>query len=206
MLKAGTKRERLGAESMKSFNACSLCLERAREPRACPAGHVFCQECILSSLLSQKADIKRQQTLLERLKSEEEDALLAARRGARERVLREFEAAQSGLGSKTTLGKTVDTRRIAATGADSKEEEGGKVAGEKRKRDAFGLDEDEIERLTRQGEEEALERTRKEMLEAKKAKLPNFWLVSATWDRTSRRTGRVRPRELTRHRDLRSRP
>jgi hypothetical protein len=62
MLKSGTKKvhlarllfielltdgmgtqERLGRDAMRNYNACSLCLARAREPRACPEGHVFCQ-------------------------------------------------------------------------------------------------------------------------------------------------------------------
>lgn len=46
----GTKRQRLGNESMKSFNACSLCLERARNPVACSEGHLFCTECVLTDL------------------------------------------------------------------------------------------------------------------------------------------------------------
>jgi nitric oxide synthase-interacting protein len=46
----GTKRQRLGNESMKSFNACSLCLERARIPVACSEGHLFCTECVYSDL------------------------------------------------------------------------------------------------------------------------------------------------------------
>lgn len=42
-LKSGTQTERLGRDSMKNFNACSLCLERARDPRVCTEGHIFCQ-------------------------------------------------------------------------------------------------------------------------------------------------------------------
>lgn len=62
MLTDGTKKERLGRDAMKvrgrlalkqvrgsslspqqNFNACSLCLERARDPRACSEGHIYCQ-------------------------------------------------------------------------------------------------------------------------------------------------------------------
>jgi len=46
----GTKRQRLGNESMRLFNACSLCLERARTPLACSEGHIFCTECVFTDL------------------------------------------------------------------------------------------------------------------------------------------------------------
>ncbi|KAK4698206.1 nitric oxide synthase-interacting protein, partial [Phenoliferia sp. Uapishka_3] len=107
MLKAGTKKERLGRDAMKNYNSCSLCLDRAREPRVCTDGHIFCQECILNSLLSQKRDIKRQTVLLDRMRATEEEERVLARSAARQRVLKEFEHAQSGLGSKGTVGKTL---------------------------------------------------------------------------------------------------
>lgn len=35
---------------MRPFNACSLCLERARTPLACNEGHLFCTECVFTDL------------------------------------------------------------------------------------------------------------------------------------------------------------
>ncbi|GAA5952077.1 hypothetical protein JCM21900_006244 [Sporobolomyces salmonicolor] len=165
--KAGTQKGVLGRESMKDFDACSLCLRRARDPRACTEGHVFCQECIVTSLLDQKKDIKRQNILLERMRAESELEMATARAAARERVLKEFETAQSGLGSKSTEGK------VSATGADKE----GNPRGTKR---AFELDEDEIERLTSEAIDEAANRMAKEMAEARKSKLTNYWLPSLT--------------------------
>ncbi|WCJ42980.1 Nitric oxide synthase-interacting protein [Euphorbia peplus] len=55
----GTQRERLGKDSIKPFDACSLCLKPFIEPLSCQKGHVFCKECILECLLSQKKDIHR---------------------------------------------------------------------------------------------------------------------------------------------------
>ena len=46
----GTKRQRLGNESMRQFDACSLCLQRAREPLSCTSGHLFCKECVYTDL------------------------------------------------------------------------------------------------------------------------------------------------------------
>ena len=80
--------------------------------------------------------------------------------------------AQSGLGSKATVGKTLAT---TAPGGER---------GTKRK---FDLDQDEIERLAKEGEQEAMERTAVEQAEARRAKLPNFWLVSpSSWRRARR--------------------
>ncbi|KAJ3682759.1 hypothetical protein LUZ60_012986 [Juncus effusus] len=57
----GTQKERLGKDSIKPFDACSLCLKPFVDPLCCPKGHVFCKECIYECLLAQKKDIKRKQ-------------------------------------------------------------------------------------------------------------------------------------------------
>ncbi|KAL8032734.1 hypothetical protein ABFX02_13G115300 [Erythranthe guttata] len=57
----GTQKERLGRDSIKPFDACSLCLKPFIEPMSCLKGHVFCKECILECLLAQKKDIHRKQ-------------------------------------------------------------------------------------------------------------------------------------------------
>ena len=82
-------------------------------------------------------------------------------------MLKEFEDAQSGLSSKATAGKV-----MTGTQGNGDKEEG---RGTKRK---FDLDQEEMERLAKEGEDEALKRTALEMAEARRAKLPNFWLVS----------------------------
>ncbi|KAL4590205.1 hypothetical protein LXL04_003131 [Taraxacum kok-saghyz] len=58
----GTQKERLGKDSIKPFDACSLCLKPFIDPLCCQKGHVFCKECILECLLSQKKDIQRKLT------------------------------------------------------------------------------------------------------------------------------------------------
>ncbi|KAF6153906.1 hypothetical protein GIB67_023683 [Kingdonia uniflora] len=55
----GTQRERLGKDSIKPFDSCCLCLKPFIDPLCCQKGHVFCKECILECLLSQKKDIQR---------------------------------------------------------------------------------------------------------------------------------------------------
>ncbi|GAA5939936.1 uncharacterized protein JCM15063_004350 [Sporobolomyces koalae] len=164
---SGSKKAILGRDSFKDFDACSLCLRRAIEPRICTSGHMYCQECVVSNLLEQKRDIKRQTILLERMRAESEQEMADARATARERVLKEFETAQTGLGSKAAEGKT------SATGQDKD----GNSRGTKR---AFELDEDEIDRLTNEAIDEAAKRMAKEMAEVRKSKLTNYWLPSLT--------------------------
>lgn len=55
----GTQKERLGKDSIKPFDACSLCLKPVIDPMCCQKGHIFCKECILECLLAQKKDIQR---------------------------------------------------------------------------------------------------------------------------------------------------
>ncbi|KAL2918233.1 hypothetical protein HK105_202160 [Polyrhizophydium stewartii] len=55
----GTQRQRLGRDSMRDFDACMLCLRAAVHPVCCTQGHLYCKECILNSILSQKKQIQR---------------------------------------------------------------------------------------------------------------------------------------------------
>ncbi|THG14932.1 E3 ubiquitin-protein ligase CSU1-like [Camellia sinensis] len=76
----GTQKERLGKDSVKPFDACSLCLKPLIDPMCCQKGHVFCKECILECLLSQKKDIQRKLTAhaaqQKQEKDEEEEKLM----------------------------------------------------------------------------------------------------------------------------------
>lgn len=107
------------------------------------------------------------------MKLTEQEELLVAKNEARNRVLKEFEHTQSGLSSKPTVGKVVAV--ASGSGSSSSGNGGDKDRGVKRK---FDLDEAEIDRLTKEGEDEAYKRMEIEKIEARKAKLPSFWLVS----------------------------
>jgi len=167
----GTKKKRLGNESMRRFDACSLCLNRARDPVACQDGHLFCKECVYTDLLTQKKDIKRQKQRLEALKREAADEKARARLAARERVLLEFEKGQLGLAAGPSS--------IGTRGSGDSEQA---RAGAKRK---FEFDADAVESLALEAEEAALVQIEKEQAAALKAKLPDFWLPSLTPTYTS---------------------
>lgn len=79
----GTQKERLGRDSIKPFDACCLCLKPFIDPLCCQKGHVFCKECILECILSQKKDIKRKlaaHTTQQKLQKDEEDEKLASQK------------------------------------------------------------------------------------------------------------------------------
>lgn len=154
---------------MKSFNACALCLERARNPVACSEGHLFCTECVYTDLVTQSRDIKKQKQKLEALRADAAQAKALALEAARERVLKEFEKSQLGLSSKPST--TASTAPID------------NPRGTKRK---FEFDTNEVDRRTHDAEEEALRVLEREQAEALRAKLPDFWLPSLTPTYTSK--------------------
>ncbi|KAJ3979913.1 hypothetical protein F5890DRAFT_1420605 [Lentinula detonsa] len=169
----GTKKQRLGHESMRRFDACALCLNRAREPLACDEGHLFCKECVYTDLLTQKKDIKRQKDKLESMKKEAKEEREKAKLAARERVLREFEKGQLGLG----VNKPSKTGSGTLTGLENDANEANPSDSLKRK---FNFSSSNVESLALEAEEAALRQIEVEQREALKAKLPDFWLPSLT--------------------------
>ncbi|KAJ6577255.1 hypothetical protein B0H19DRAFT_1118895 [Mycena capillaripes] len=165
----GTKRQRLGNESMRRFDACSLCLQTAREPVCCKDGHLFCKECAVNDLLSQKKDLKRQKEKAEQIKKEIEAEVERAKAAARERVLQDFERGQLGLAS------TLSSLSPAVASAESSS------AGTKRPfSTAFAFSPSHVSDLVAQAEEAAARAIAKEQAEAAKGVLPDFWLPSLT--------------------------
>ncbi|KAI0027872.1 hypothetical protein K488DRAFT_60244 [Vararia minispora EC-137] len=165
----GTKRQRLGADSLRPFDACVLCLQRARTPVACAEGHLFCKECVYADLLEQRKGIKKEKERLERAKREQQQQREEARRKARERVLEEFERAQLGLAGSAPASST--------STKEKEKEEPSASRGTKRK---FAFDASAAEEAAREAEEAALRALEREQAEALRAKLPDFWLPSLT--------------------------
>ncbi|GAM29024.1 hypothetical protein SAMD00019534_122000, partial [Acytostelium subglobosum LB1] len=57
----GTKVERLGKDSLKAFDSCCICLNSLISPLSCTKGHLYCKECIYTSLVMQKKQIKEKE-------------------------------------------------------------------------------------------------------------------------------------------------
>ncbi|KAF7330399.1 RING-type domain-containing protein [Mycena venus] len=164
----GTKRQRLGNESMRRFDACSLCLQTARDPVCCKDGHLFCKECAVNDLLSQKKDLKRQKEKAEQIRKEIEAEVERAKAAARERVLQDFERGQLGLASTSSSVPAVPSVESSS-------------AGTKRPfSTAFEFSPSHVSDLVAQAEEAAARAIAKEQAEAAKGVLPDFWLPSLT--------------------------
>jgi nitric oxide synthase-interacting protein len=116
---------------MRRFDACALCLQRARDPIACQEGHLFCKECAYTDLrecpelsyhrphcqtrsVAQKKDIKRQKERLEALRKEAEQEKARAKEAARERVLADFEKGQLALAAVPAV--TTSGAEVAGNG------------------------------------------------------------------------------------------
>lgn len=95
----GSKKVKLGSESFRQYDQCSLCLNRAESPVVCHQGHLFCKECIYTALLDQKKEIAAVKMTLLNLEKEHQAQRDQARADAYERVQRDFERVQSGIKS-----------------------------------------------------------------------------------------------------------
>ncbi|KAI9304830.1 hypothetical protein BJ944DRAFT_249566 [Cunninghamella echinulata] len=96
-LEYGTKRQRLGRESFRDFDACFLCLQTARDPVACSKGHLACRECLYEAYLQQKQTIKREQLLLEQKLADLEEKKRQTELETKQALLNEFEKTQTSM-------------------------------------------------------------------------------------------------------------
>jgi nitric oxide synthase-interacting protein len=109
----GTQSQRLGRESFRRPDSCHVCLQVAVDPVCCLDGHLFCRECILTFIVTQRAQLAQQlkdhQASQEKKVQAEKDLLAEEQR----KRVDEFERAASGIKRiKTELeakGSTVDS-------------------------------------------------------------------------------------------------
>lgn len=71
----GSKSARLGKDSIKEFDCCSLSLQPCRDPVITPAGHLYDKQAILECLLHQKRDNARKMKEFEKQKRKQEEEL-----------------------------------------------------------------------------------------------------------------------------------
>jgi nitric oxide synthase-interacting protein len=182
---------RLSRDSFLPFASCRLCLLPAREPVSCSHGDIFCRECALSNILSQKKEIKRLEKTKEKEDKEAEEDQFREEEEAKERAVQEFEKIQMGLEAKVGgQGKKIVGREGGKVLVE--EEVAGGKRGEKRK---FELDEDELLRIAREERTKARKAIDDEKVylsfrncdiktltlsQASKTTLPSFWVPSIT--------------------------
>ncbi|KAH8250608.1 nitric oxide synthase-interacting protein homolog [Drosophila serrata] len=71
----GTNAQRLGKDSVKSFDCCSLTLQPCRRPVVTKDGYLFDKEAILQYIVTKKNEYSRRLKEYERLRRAEEDQL-----------------------------------------------------------------------------------------------------------------------------------
>ncbi|KAI9018315.1 hypothetical protein DFJ74DRAFT_211624 [Hyaloraphidium curvatum] len=110
-LEYGTRKQRLGADSLRGFNDCYLCLQNARDPMCCSKGHISCKECVLESvgevetrgsppqrprsqILAQTKEIERQKAAVKRAQQRQLDEEAQKAEHALQKKKEDFERAQ----------------------------------------------------------------------------------------------------------------
>lgn len=164
----GSKKIKLGAESFRRCDQCSLCLNQVESPVTCNQGHLYCKECIFTSLLDQKKELALVKANLLNLEKEHQAQLDRARTEAMERVERDFERIQSGAGREARELRDRVTRRDRSRSPA---------------RSSSNSLTDLPARINAQKEhaiEEAMNKLKAEQLQSKKDKIPAYWLPSLT--------------------------
>lgn len=72
----GSINERLTADTIKDWDACSLSLQTCKEPMCTSDGHVYDKEAILEYIVNRKKYLKKQMKLYEGQKEQVREALM----------------------------------------------------------------------------------------------------------------------------------
>lgn len=178
----GSQRTRLTRDSFLPFSSCTLCLQPAIKPVACPQGDLFCHECIVSNLLAQRKEIERLKRDVERRGAEEVIREEEKRKEEEERALIDFE--------RVSRGQEEDLRTGPQSRGSDKEPE----TERPKKRKAFEFD---LE-AARKGEAAEREKSRRRIDEEKSSgpALPSFWVPSVTPSTNPDRPSRTDPPKL----------
>ena len=156
----GKQKSRLGRENFKAFDACNLCLQRARDPVVCESyAHIFCRECIMENLLTQLKEIKRMQAELDRRLKDDEEERAQEDEEAKQRAIRDFELLQMGLelrNSRNLHGLVTEQQKVVGYEngklivEEIVREDGDEESGSTSKKRKFELDEEELMRIARE--------------------------------------------------------
>jgi nitric oxide synthase-interacting protein len=122
----GTLHERLGADSVKPFDCCSLTLQPCREPLISPDGFVFDKESILTYIVEQKKEYKRQVKVWEQQCKAEVEKNEMERVRDEEKMKERFIALEStpvhsahSSGRSTSSSNTIGSKRKMAGGNEA---------------------------------------------------------------------------------------
>ncbi|XP_060534658.1 nitric oxide synthase-interacting protein homolog [Cylas formicarius] len=96
----GTNAQRLGKDSVKNFDCCSLSLQPCRIPVITKDGYLFDKEVILEYIISKKNEHSRKLKEYERLKRKEEDENTQKRASEVEKKVASFLKSENNIVSK----------------------------------------------------------------------------------------------------------
>ncbi|KAL7311284.1 hypothetical protein PS15m_009065 [Mucor circinelloides] len=165
----GTKRQRLGRDSFRNYDACFLCLQTARDPVCCGQGHLACRECMYENILQQKQAIQHEQKMIELKHQESEQQKQLEELEAKRVILDTFDKTQhSMLGGERRRPTIKDDLKDDDTQHNEKKRKLSDVEGQ----DARSIQENEIAKTAAQ--------LKKEKEEAAKPKIGSFWVPSVT--------------------------
>lgn len=96
----GTNAQRLGKDSVKSFDCCSLTLQPCRNPVITKDGYLFDKEAILEYIISKKNEHSRKLKEYERLKKKDEEELAVKEATETEKKVQTFLKNENNIVSK----------------------------------------------------------------------------------------------------------
>ncbi|KAL1517266.1 hypothetical protein ABEB36_001052 [Hypothenemus hampei] len=100
----GTNSQRLGKDSVKNFDCCSLSLQPCRNPVITKDGYLFDKEVILEYIITKKNEYSRKLKEYEKLKKKEEDDLANKQAQELEKKVENFLKTESNIVSKPLNG------------------------------------------------------------------------------------------------------
>ncbi|KAI8646312.1 hypothetical protein BD408DRAFT_360073 [Parasitella parasitica] len=167
-LEYGTKRQRLGRDSFRNYDACFLCLQTARDPVCCAEGHLACRECMYENILQQKQAIKHEQKVIDMKNQESEQQKVQEELEAKRVILDNFDKTQhSMLGGRQRPTIKNELKDDSTTEKNKPNEKKRKLSD-----DIRSIQEQEVEKTAAQ--------LKKEKEEASKPKIGSFWVPSVT--------------------------
>jgi nitric oxide synthase-interacting protein len=82
---------------MRLVDSCVLCLQTARNPVICQEGHLFCKECVLENIVSQRKEISREKTIVENNNNKVSTPQEIAEKEQQEKRIQEFVKQESSI-------------------------------------------------------------------------------------------------------------
>ena len=110
----GSKAVRLGKDSVKNFDCCSLTLQPCREPVVTPDGFLYDREAILECLLHQKTEASRKMKAFEKQKKKQEAEEVGKVEEKERSKVESFVSMEKRITTKPTNAFTVSKEKSAA--------------------------------------------------------------------------------------------